>query len=102
MNRSIHLIAPEAWEGRNPRSRAGGKEEVNTVLHGIKKSKQSNQRGESTVELAVSVFTLRDKDDERKGKEDKGVTLSGSLDTCSGNQTAMIVRCVHIQLRFLT
>lgn len=35
-----HLIAPEAWEGRNLGSVAGGKQEVNTALHGKKKTIQ--------------------------------------------------------------
>lgn len=47
LNGSTHLIAPEAWEGCNPSgSGAGGKEEVNTELHGNKKKRRS------TIELA--------------------------------------------------
>ena len=44
LNGSTHSIAPEAWEGCNPSgSRAGGKEEVNTELHGNKKKKKKGE-----------------------------------------------------------
>lgn len=87
LNGSTHLIAPEAWEGRNPRSRAGGKEEVNTVLQGNKKNKI--KEGKSTIELAVFfIFTEGQRWwEEREEGQGGNLSLEGvwSLDTWSTN-----------------